>query len=423
MLCGVISTQPAVSNISATTTQELQDRIDKLQAKNDELEQKIAGLDSSISESEEMQGYYFQLLTNQKDEIDLLNNKIYYKELEIDERVAGIADIEASITDNERDIADKERRITTLESKNAENIYKFGQIVRAMYMTGTDDTISVLMGSADFYDLLVRSEIMKNVGEQNMQFMEDLLADIDALESDKSTLQDDIKNLGDKKLLLEEEKTVLETEKADLVDQYAASQALSDEYNANYYNYSAEIANFESLQEQYSATIQANAADIEAYEKQIDELIRIAQQNASNTVVYQTGEWLWPLDYKFHMITTYFGYDPWRGGNHSGIDVGNGGINGANIYASKGGEVIVAEQTYRDNYSYGKYIVIDNGDGYQTLYGHCSAVNVSVGQIVNQGDVIGQVGSTGWSTGPHLHFEVRVNGSKVDPFGYVKLPS
>lgn len=423
LFCGIISTQSDFSSVDATTTQELQDRIDALNAKNEELEGKIAGLDSSISESAEMQGYYFELLTNQKNEIDLLNNKIYYKELEIDERVSDIADIEQSILDNEREITDKERRITTLESKNSENIYKFGQIIRAMYVTDSYDTISVLMGSTDFYDLLVRSEIIKNVGEQNMKFMNELLADIDTLESEKVTLQDDIKSLSDKKNMLDEEKAILETQRAVLLDEYTASQTLSKEYNTNYYNYSLEIANFEDLQEKYAATMQANAADIETYEKQLDELIRAAQQAASNTVTYQQGDWFWPVDPKFHMITTYFGYDAWRNGNHGGIDIGNGGINGTAIYASKAGEIIIAEQTYIPGYSYGKYIVIDHGDGYQTLYGHCSEVYVSVGQMVSQGETIGAVGSTGFSTGPHLHFEVRANGSRVDPFGYIVLPS
>ena len=128
------------------------------------------------------------------------------------------------------------------------------------------------------------------------------------------------------------------------------------------------------------------------------------------------------MDQKFHLITTYFGYDAWRNGNHGAIDVGDGGINGANIYASKGGEVIVAKTSYTPGYDYGMYVVIDHGNGYQTLYAHCSAIYVSVGQKVNKGDVIASVGSTGWSTGPHLHFEVRKDGARQDPLAYVSVP-
>ena len=84
--------------------------------------------------------------------------------------------------------------------------------------------------------------------------------------------------------------------------------------------------------------------------------------------------------------------------------------------------VIIAKTTYKAGYDYGMYVVIDHGDGYQSLYAHMSSVYVTVGQMVNQGDVIGLVGSTGWSTGPHLHFEIRKNGTRVDPLQYVNVP-
>ncbi|MCH5200681.1 MAG: M23 family metallopeptidase, partial [Oscillospiraceae bacterium] len=164
----------------------------------------------------------------------------------------------------------------------------------------------------------------------------------------------------------------------------------------------------------------ANAKEVEEYEKQIQEEIRKAQQGSSQ--VYQDGEWWYPLDSKHNVVTTYFGYDDWRSGNHSGVDLWSGSINGANIYASKSGTVITAKTDYIPGYSYGKYVVIDHGNGYSTLYGHCSAIYVTVGQQVNQGDVIAAVGTTGWSTGPHLHFEVRINGIAQNPFNYITRP-
>ncbi|MCL2108901.1 MAG: M23 family metallopeptidase [Oscillospiraceae bacterium] len=102
---------------------------------------------------------------------------------------------------------------------------------------------------------------------------------------------------------------------------------------------------------------------------------------------------------------------------HHGIDVGNSGINGANIYAVQSGTVIIATWSG----GYGNYIVIDHGGGVSTLYAHMQtgSMRFSAGDTVVQGDVIGLVGSTGWSTGPHLHFEVRENGSAVNPWGYV----
>ena len=141
------------------------------------------------------------------------------------------------------------------------------------------------------------------------------------------------------------------------------------------------------------------------------------RQNAGGTV-YSSDGFRWPLDSNLQMITTYFGYDSWRGGNHYGIDVGNAGIGGKNIYAVQGGTVITAYGDSGWHGGFGNYIIIDHGGGLSTVYAHCSAVTVTVGQQVNKGDVIGYVGTTGWSTGNHLHFETRVNGTAVNPFSY-----
>ena len=113
---------------------------------------------------------------------------------------------------------------------------------------------------------------------------------------------------------------------------------------------------------------------------------------------------------------------------HYGIDIAGGGIGGTSIYAAQSGRVIKVSNTCTHNFSknyrdgcgggYGNYIIIDHGGGMSTLYAHCGSVNVSNGQFVNKGDVIGTVGSTGWSTGYHLHFEVRKNGKAVNPFDY-----
>ena len=106
-------------------------------------------------------------------------------------------------------------------------------------------------------------------------------------------------------------------------------------------------------------------------------------------------------------------------GFHGGIDITGGGFMGTPIYATRAGTVIAA------NYGttgYGNYVIIDHGDGYTSLYGHCSALLVSQGQRVSRGQIIAQVGNTGWSTGPHLHFEVRYNGETVDPLDYVNIP-
>ena len=164
--------------------------------------------------------------------------------------------------------------------------------------------------------------------------------------------------------------------------------------------------------------INASNDEVEEINSAIEELIRAKQAQNTDGTVYSSDGFRWPLDSNLQMITTYFGYDSWRGGNHYGIDVGNAGIGGKNIYAAQGGTVITAYGDSGWHGGFGNYIIIDHGGGLSTVYAHCSAVTVTVGQQVNKGDVIGYVGTTGWSTGNHLHFETRVNGTAVNPFSY-----
>ena len=128
------------------------------------------------------------------------------------------------------------------------------------------------------------------------------------------------------------------------------------------------------------------------------------------------GGYIWPVNSRY--ITSAMGmrYGGIGAGNHKGNDIGRVGYT-SSIYAAKSGTVIVSEY----HKSYGNYVVVSHGSGNTTLYAHMSKRLVNVGQYVNQGDVLGITGSTGNSTGPHLHFEVTENGSRIDPFkaGYL----
>lgn len=121
----------------------------------------------------------------------------------------------------------------------------------------------------------------------------------------------------------------------------------------------------------------------------------------------------YPLDSKFTDITVYNGYDAWIGGYHYGIDIGSEGMGGASVYAPLSGTVIEANGDNDMSSSMGNYIIIDHGSGLATVYAHLREVNVTTGQTVSQGDVIGTVGNSGWSTGNHLHFEIR-SGGEID---------
>lgn len=135
--------------------------------------------------------------------------------------------------------------------------------------------------------------------------------------------------------------------------------------------------------------------------------------NSSDYTTGSSGSFIWPLPHT-HNLTSYF---EWRWGRmHNGIDIAGGDDYGQPIIAADSGTVTWSGN---DGGGYGNYVVIDHGNGYTTIYGHASELNCSTGDYVSQGQTIAFVGSTGNSTGPHLHFEIRVNDEPVDPLGYV----
>ena len=406
----------------ADTQSDLQQKIADADAKIKEIEQKIAAAGTDIESNKEQQDNYWNKLVATQEKIDLVNLSVSNKEDEIEAKEAEIANVELRIQDTEFRIKDKEAEIDMLDRKNKDNIYRFGQIIHAMYITDSDDYLSIIAGSADFYDIFVRSEIMKSVKEQNLNFMNMLLADIDKLKDDEVQLENDKKQLQADKITLEEEKDELLSQKQELDEEKKYYNDLNSGYWDEYNTYAVKIQDLETRQANLQYEKKVTAEVREKAQRELEEEIRRAQERAKHNTVYDTGEWAWPVSPNFTLITTNFGYDAWRSGNHGGIDIGNSGMMGANIYASKGGEVIVAKTTYVPGYDYGMYVVIDHGSGYQTLYAHCSAIYVSVGQVVNKGDCIAAVGATGWATGPHLHFEVRKDGVRIDPLGVVPKP-
>ena len=173
------------------------------------------------------------------------------------------------------------------------------------------------------------------------------------------------------------------------------------------------------MQDQYAQQEQAVQSQID---KQVEELRRQEEANKKNDPSYDpgkangaTGSMMWPCP-SCHYITSQFGwrYHPIYQTQkyHSGVDIG--ASYGATIVAADGGTIITAGSVS----GYGNCVVINHGNGITTLYGHMSSIAVSVGQKVSKGQTIGYVGSTGNSTGPHLHWEVTVNGVRQNPLNY-----
>ena len=181
--------------------------------------------------------------------------------------------------------------------------------------------------------------------------------------------------------------TKLLSEKQELDDLVSDAESAKSTYESDYNKYSAAVSNLEDQKSNLQYEISVSEADIEAYEEQIKELIK---QQTNPDKAYQEGEWYWPVPGRSY-ISCNFGWDADFGRWHKGVDIGDGGIYGDNVLASKAGTVIVAETSYIPGYSYGMYVVVDHGGGYTTTYAHLSAVYVYVGQEVAQGESLGAV--------------------------------
>ena len=399
------------------TVDEIKDKISQIQEENAARREEIERIDGDISEQKENLEKVNALLGEQKQLVDYYNNLVYYKKQDITEVEGKIADLDLDIDELDSQIKTAEKDIEELEAQNADNLEKFAQIIRTMYTTGNTDMFGVLAGSTDFYQLMVSSEVIGNITEKNLEFMNALKKDIEKLSSDKKQLETDKANLQASIEKLDSEKQTLLDEQTELEGLLYDSASAADSYKQDYDKYQSAIDSLENQQSDLSYLISVSEADIDAYEEQIKEIIK---QQTNPDKVYQEGDWIWPVPGRSY-ISCYFGWDYELGRWHKGVDIGDAGIYGDYIRASKAGTVIVAESSYIPGYSYGMYVVVDHGGGYTSTYAHMSAVNVYVGQEVAQGDVLGCVGNTGYSTGPHLHFEIRLNGEPQDPFGYVEI--
>ena len=348
------------------------------QARQDELEEQLADVEADQAEAQQRR----QLLQAQ---LDAINNEI--------------ENIDKQIAYYDQEIAQKEAEQAEAEANEEAQYELFCQRVRAMEEEGTVSYWSILFNSESFSEML------------------DRLADIDAVMDYDNQVMDELIAIREEIIAL---RTQLETSRAEeqaARDQQAAKQAeqqakvaeaqkLLDQINADV----AEVNRQLDAESEAAAEIQAEIAQ---KQKQLEE-----QRRQNNITIDSETSYLWPLP-GYYRLSSLFGYriHPITGEAHShtGIDIPAPG--NTPILACKSGQVVTSAY----HYSYGNYVVIDHGNGNSTLYAHMSSRAVSEGDMVTQGQTIGYVGTTGSSTGNHLHLEVRDNYTRVDPES--KFPS
>lgn len=339
-------------------------------------------------------------------QVDMTQNTIAGIETEVgkanDEmsRINGVIDtLNGEIAGLEANIAKTQQELDVAEAKRLEQEAAMNERVRAMYMYGNGSMIEFLFTSTDFADFVTKVDMSRYIIESDKEALT-------ALEETKKVIDEKKTSIESDRLKTVEKKTEQETALA----QQQQIKAQKDEL----------IAQNQAVVAEYQAIIDSEAADAANIESQIQSLL--AQQSAANiaagggsstggnTSFVPSGSYQWPCG---GSITSPFGprTDPYTG-YHEGVDIG--ASTGTPISAMGNGQVISAGW----NGGYGNCVIIDLRNGLQALYGHMSSISVSNGETVNQGDTLGLVGSTGNSTGPHLHFGVLSGGSFINPLGY-----
>ena len=372
-ICAVLSlVTMSGAGVSAASTEaqlrqqqkEAQQNLDKLKKQKADQTKIQAALEKEIAATQ-------ALIDACNAKINRYNNQIAQKQAEIDQKNAQIE-------------ADKRQ---------------FKKRIRAIYMSNTDSSVQLMLSAENFSDYLTLAEMAKRVSAHDKAMIDrivDAIAEIQAQ-------QEEIRSLLDEQAAVKAE---IAEQKAKLDGQMSEVKSVIDHLNHDI------------------------AADQAAYNKISDQLASMSASGGGGGDY--NGYFLWPSANYFYVSAGFNSGDSVHNGNHKGIDIAGSGIKGTPIRAAAAGTVYASNNScshnYNKNYScgcgggYGNYVAIDHnvyeGNHYKTLYGHMTSTCVSVGQHVERGQVIGYVGTTGWSTGPHIHFEIIKNGVKVNPMNF-----
>lgn len=412
-------------------------------ASSSDIQEELNNLESQAQEIQRAKEELAQQqAANASDTRDVVSRK-----KDIDQEIKIIHDeienLNAQIQNYNQLIVEKQKELDDAQTRQAELNQQYRVRIRTMEESGKISYWSVLFQANSFTDLLDTINKISEIAAHDQA----MLAELDRVAQEIQTAQAE---LAQEKSNLDAQKTALAVSQAELDEKSAEANAILAELTADaakldslYVSYEDKEAaltdEIAQKEQEYTAALaqeeearrqeEERRRQEEENRRQEEENRRQEEENNGGSEEEGGGEsggssgssssssgWLYPLPYRV-AVTSAYGYrvHPVTGAwsFHTGVDLG--AAEGTPIYATRSGTVTTA--TYSD--VYGNYVTINHGDGYSSLYGHMTHYVVSAGEYVSQGEVIGYVGSTGWSTGPHLHFTIYYNGSTVNTMDYI----
>lgn len=384
-LCCILAVFPALATKSG---------LEDAKKKKTAIEQEMKKAEATLKNLETLKGdavaYVKQLdasLETLSDELSQLSSDIEAKEEEIE-----VTQIE----------------LQEAEATEAEQYESMKLRIKYMYEKGDSSYVDLLMQAKSLSDLLNKAEYIGKISEYDREKLDEYIATKEQIAETEQILE-----MEHAELLELQEQT--EAKHASVEQLLAAKQAELKKVESQIAAAEAEVSEYEKDLKAQESSIKAIEAEIKRQEEEAKKKAAAAGKTYTTKSIGDI-KFIWPCPASSR-ITSTFGSrtSPTEGAssNHKGIDIG--APTGTNIVASAAGTVVVS--TY--SYSAGNYVMVNHGGGVYTVYMHASKLLVSVGDTVKQGQTIAKVGSTGYSTGPHLHFGIRVNGTYVNPSQYV----
>ena len=395
---------PASAATGSSSMSSLQNKLNKLSQSIKLHEQELNNAKKKEAAAKALESELKERVSVIQDQISVLSGQIASVQNSIGQK-------EQEISAKETEIAEKETEIEEKELEIQDQWSDFKKHMAAMQELRDGGSVAMLSAVNDLYELLTFNEVMQDISIKDTEILDNMKNAKEALESDKLTL--------------ESQRSELQSKKADLDAQNSQMRAKQNELNSSVAAAQMSAAEAQQAQKDAQAAIESDEMNYEAVKKQIQKMIAAAA--ASKPTLSFTG-FICPLK-SYSRISSEYGWrkNPVTGVNklHAGTDFAAPG--GTPIYAAASGYVQVAGWS---SGGYGNYVIIyhgkmSDGNTYSTLYGHMKSVATSAGKYVKQGELIGYVGSTGNSTGNHLHLEVWKGGSKanaVNPRGYIPFP-